>query len=305
MPRHTSLLTLLLSLIFLGSLPLATVARDDRRNDDEQKRWTKPAPRDSRTTRKTYTTRMPKDTDRAKRDDGREPDRSTRPAPRQPNQRTPSRTTPKPIPHTSHDRYYRTYRRLDRRDYRYYYTYRYHTYYLAPIVHVFHPIGFSLTIMPRGYVRIVIGGLPYFYYEGVYYRHINRAYVVVHAPIGIGVPVLPTGFIVFSLGAFTYYYVNETYYLWNEDQEAYVVVKKPAGSDEAIAKQTAGRLYVYPKKGQSEKQQAKDRYACHRWAVKETGVDPTESDAPLSVAKNNNYKRAITACLEGRGYTVK
>ncbi len=278
MRRHTSLFALLFGLIFLISLPMAALARNDKRGDDEQKRWSKSSP------------------DRSK---------SSRPTPQKRTDRRPPRTAPKPVPHTSHDRVYRTHRHPDRRDYRNYPTYRYHTYYLAPIFYVYHPIGFSLTIMPRGYVRIVVGGLPYFYYEGVYYRHINRAYVVVHAPIGAVVPVLPVGFIVFNVGMFTYYYVNETYYLWEDDEEAYVVVKKPKGADKAIATETAGRLFVYPNKGQSDKKQAKDRYACHRWAVKETGTDPTEDDAPLSQAADNNYKRAITACLEGRGYTVR
>ncbi len=35
------------------------------------------------------------------------------------------------------------------------------------------------------------------------------------------------------------------------------------------------RLYVHPSAGQSEQQLADDRYACHRWAVEQTGYDPT------------------------------
>src|SRR5947199_10877055 len=35
-------------------------------------------------------------------------------------------------------------------------------------------------------------------------------------------------------------------------------------------------LYVYPAKGQSEKQQARDQQECHDWAVKRTGVDPVK-----------------------------
>ncbi len=34
-------------------------------------------------------------------------------------------------------------------------------------------------------------------------------------------------------------------------------------------------LFVYPKKGQSDAQQKKDRYECHMWAVQQTGFDPT------------------------------
>ena len=38
----------------------------------------------------------------------------------------------------------------------------------------------------------------------------------------------------------------------------------------------AGDVYVYPAKGQSEKQQARDQQECHDWAVKQTGVDPVK-----------------------------
>lgn len=34
-------------------------------------------------------------------------------------------------------------------------------------------------------------------------------------------------------------------------------------------------LFVYPARGQSPKQQSRDRYECHTWAVRQTGFDPT------------------------------
>jgi uncharacterized protein YcfJ len=34
------------------------------------------------------------------------------------------------------------------------------------------------------------------------------------------------------------------------------------------------KLMVYPAKGQSAEQQAKDESECHAWAIKETGIDP-------------------------------
>ncbi|MBE9516683.1 MAG: hypothetical protein IME93_06860 [Proteobacteria bacterium] len=291
MRRHNSFLTLLLVLIFTAGLPLTADARNgDRHTKGEKQQRTKsptygsgpvrPAPRERVDRRQTQ----------------RADPRTTRQT---------RRTKPRPVPRTVHDRYYRKNWKTHRQHYRYYPTYYYHTYYLAPILYFYYPIGYSLAIMPGGYVSIFVGGLPYYYYGGVYYRHLDGAYVVVRAPIGAIVYDLPVGFIAFNLGVFTYFYVNEAYYLWDEDYQGYVVVKKPKGADRAIAKETKDRLYVYPKKGQSEDKQAKDRYACHRWAVKETGVDPTEGDTSLSRQNDSNYKRAITACLEGRGYTVK
>src|SRR5947208_71871 len=37
------------------------------------------------------------------------------------------------------------------------------------------------------------------------------------------------------------------------------------------------QLYVYPLKKQSSEQQDRDRYECHRWAVQQTGNDPSKA----------------------------
>jgi len=68
---------------------------------------------------------------------------------------------------------------------------------------------------------------------------------------------------------------------------------------------SVGQLYVYPSRGQSEQQAANDRYDCSRWATEQSGYDPD-----LRVHRNpqtgpENYARALSACLEGRGYTVR
>jgi hypothetical protein len=69
------------------------------------------------------------------------------------------------------------------------------------------------------------------------------------------------------------------------------------------------RFFVYPRKGQSEEQQAKDRYECHIWAVGQMGWDPTRPTNVLPEAQMNqksaDYKRAMGACLDAREYTVK
>ena len=51
---------------------------------------------------------------------------------------------------------------------------------------------------------------------------------------------------------------------------------------------------VYPKNGQSEEQQGKDAFECHRWAVGQTGFDPTQGAGNRSA-----YFWAQAACLEG------
>lgn len=37
----------------------------------------------------------------------------------------------------------------------------------------------------------------------------------------------------------------------------------------------ADDLYVYPSQGQTDERLAEDRFACHQWAVKESGFDPS------------------------------
>jgi hypothetical protein len=46
------------------------------------------------------------------------------------------------------------------------------------------------------------------------------------------------------------------------------------------------KVFVYPANGQSVEQTDRDRYECHVWAVQQTGVDPSRSDA-------NPYERVV------------
>ena len=73
--------------------------------------------------------------------------------------------------------------------------------------------------------------------------------------------------------------------------------------------QAAGGISIYPKNGQSPQQQASDRYACHSWAKNQTGFDPTRPGGGVAqneeASRRSEYRRAISACLEGRGYTVQ
>jgi opacity protein-like surface antigen len=71
----------------------------------------------------------------------------------------------------------------------------------------------------------------------------------------------------------------------------------------------AAGLLIYPKNGQSQEQQSADRYACHSWAQGQTGFDPTEPNSAASrselAARRSDYRRAMSACLEARGYSVR
>ncbi len=69
------------------------------------------------------------------------------------------------------------------------------------------------------------------------------------------------------------------------------------------------KIFVYPRKGQSEEQQAKDRYECHLWVVSQIGWNPTQPKGDVPEAqisrKRADYRRAMGACLEAHDYTVR
>lgn len=59
----------------------------------------------------------------------------------------------------------------------------------------------------------------------------------------------------------------------------------PSGPAEEEEVATAGELpdltlYAYPNQGQSPEQLDRDRYECYRWAMKETGFDPSAAEVP-------------------------
>ncbi len=66
---------------------------------------------------------------------------------------------------------------------------------------------------------------------------------------------------------------------------------------------------MYPQNGQNDQQQSTDRYECHQWATSQTGFDPTQAGGASAsgqpAGNPDDYQRAMKACLEGRGYSVR
>ena len=175
----------------------------------------------------------------------------------------------------------------------------------ARVAHRHYPShGTVIQVLPPAHRIVTYRGSRYMFWEGVWYRPSGSRFVVIAPPIGIVVPVLPIGYLSLWIGGTRYYYANDVYYL--PDPHGYVVVERPAGAPaypEDDAADTAHPLFVYPRQGQSEAQQADDRYECHRWARDQTGFDPSRAEP--DAAAHADYDRAMTACLEGRGYTVR
>ena len=131
--------------------------------------------------------------------------------------------------------------------------------------------------------------------------------MVARPPVGIVVAGVPAFATAVTIGGIAYLYANGVY---DRDHGGgnYEVVPSPVvvgtANDGGVA-----RTFVYPKQGQSAEKQASDEYECHRWAVDQTGFDPTaaatntvQTGRPVA---RTDYARAQVACLEGRGYTVR
>jgi hypothetical protein len=173
--------------------------------------------------------------------------------------------------------------------------------------HGFAPRGAIVGAVPHGGVAVTYNDHHYWYHGGNWYAPHGPRWVVVGPPIGVYVPWLPGFYSTYWWGGMPYFYANDAYYVWREPRHEYEVVAPPEGAPAAMP--AAEDIYTYPRNGQTEAQQGQDRYECHRWAADQTRFDPTrvgggvsEGDAPVRRAE---YFRAMGACLEGRGYSVK
>jgi hypothetical protein len=176
--------------------------------------------------------------------------------------------------------------------------------------------GQIVGAVPRDHRVFRHGHSRYYLSEGVWYRPHGGRFVIDAPPVGLFVPLLPFAYTTIWMHGIPYYYANDTYY--TQTPGGYVVAEPPQGEVSESATDSEGegsagiaddKLFIYPRKGQSPEQQDLDRYECHKWAVEQTNYDPTKT--PLDIPSNqmmqqrSDYQRAMTACLDGRGYTAK
>lgn len=169
--------------------------------------------------------------------------------------------------------------------------------------------GYIQARIPDRRIRLSIHDRDYYYFGGIWYRPRGLEYEVITPPIGIFSPVLPPYYTTIWVRGVPYYYANHVYYTWRARRNGYEVVEPPDGADESKTPLVADELFIYPKKDQSEDQQADDRYACHSWSRDQSSYDPTQPPSNLPLAeltrKRDDYQRAMRACLEGRDYSVR
>jgi hypothetical protein len=174
--------------------------------------------------------------------------------------------------------------------------------------HAYPARGQHFDRLPSGYRAVTYGHSRYYFHGGVWYRPFGRGFVVDVPPFGLIVPFLPLYYTSLWVGGIPYYYANDTYY--TQTAGGYMVVEPPKGDVAQAPPAATSQLFIYPRKGQSKELQDKDRYECHSWTVGQTHYDPTQPPAGgMPEAQLNqmraDYNRAMGACLDARGYTVK
>lgn len=166
-------------------------------------------------------------------------------------------------------------------------------------------VGYRVRAVPPHAHAVVWGGAHYHFAGGVWYSPWHGGHVVVRPPFGLVVGELPLWRTVVVAGGLTYFYLNGTYYR-EHPRGGYEVVAAPAHDGGALA-QAEDKVFIYPRQNQTGERQASDEYECHRWAVGQSGFDPVAavSGTASDPARRGDYRRAQSACLEARGYTVR
>jgi hypothetical protein len=180
--------------------------------------------------------------------------------------------------------------------------------------HYYPPRGAVVRSLPGGYRPYYYHGSRFYFSGGIWYAPGPYGFIVTRPPAGLFLTVLPPFYTTVWFGGVPYYYADNVYYQWQPAANGYAVVDPPEGADQPGAPPAppaapADDFYIYPKNGQTQEQQAADQYECHNWSKSQTGFDPTQQGGGVGSnetgSRREQYQRAMTACLEARGYSVK
>lgn len=175
--------------------------------------------------------------------------------------------------------------------------------------HYYEPRGTFRPSLPGDYRPYFRGGDRFYFSGGVWYAPRGPGFVVIAPPVGLVINALPPYYSTVWIAGVPYYYADNVYYSWQPDQNGYAVVDPPNNADQPSPPPDSAQsdLIIYPKNGQTKEQQAADQFECHSWAKGQTGFDPTQPGGGVSGdvdRSRSNYDRAMSACLQARGYQV-
>lgn len=91
--------------------------------------------------------------------------------------------------------------------------------------HYYPALGYSVSVLPTGYVSLSFGARHVFYHGGVWFEPRGPGFIVVRPPIGIVVPILPPAYTTLWVAGVPYYYANDVYY--TQGPGGYMVVQPP------------------------------------------------------------------------------
>ena len=153
------------------------------------------------------------------------------------------------------------------------------------------PFGITVQLLPHFYTTLWFGGSPYYYANNVYYQPNYGGYVVVQPPTQLVYTQTVASSAAPAIAPVAYPSAPIAPYDGGINYGT-----NGGGSHQATANTTtpSSGLFVYPRNAQSVDQMTRDRSECQSWAGSQT-----------SSALPQEFQRAISACLEGRGYTVR
>ena len=181
-------------------------------------------------------------------------------------------------------------------------------------VHVY--AGGMVRVPPGGYMTSRYRGDSWYFGGGHWYRPWRGGYAAFYPPVGLCLSALPFGYATYVYRDIPYYYYEDIYYT-AAPAGGYMVVDPPPEREErrpsppppSSSRQdpAADALLIIPKEGQKEVAMIADRQKAQRFAVAESGYDPTYSDPsdPGTPRARRAYLRAMKSYLEERGYSVK
>jgi len=166
--------------------------------------------------------------------------------------------------------------------------------------------GVVVGALPVGALTVRFGGSAWHHHGGVWYRPMGPRFAVSVPPLGVVIPLLPAPYVRLTVGGLPYFYANGTYYApVSAPGTGYAVVAPPAGVESApsvvvpsaavSSTPMAPDPVIYPRNNQSPEQTEFDRQECNRWATTQ----------PAALADASVFQRAVAACMDGRGYTLR
>jgi len=94
--------------------------------------------------------------------------------------------------------------------------------------HYYPAIGYSVAVLPPGYLSVGFGNRRFFFQGGVWFAPAAGGFAVVRPPVGIVVPTLPPAYTTVWIAGASYYYANDIYYV--AAPGGYAVTAPPAGT---------------------------------------------------------------------------